>query len=110
MPPNEVTVSTRNSAPDWRAMAARSSSGWQTAMVAFMGLIVIIIPAGFIAGRADKIVIERSSGPDQSVAQAVKEAFGHSGYIVMALAFFVCGLQLVFLLMWTIPSWNWPAR
>ncbi len=75
-----------------------SSSGWQTAMVAFMGLIVIIIPAGFIAGRADKIVIERSSGPDQSVAQAVKEAFGHSGYIVMALAFFVCGLQLVFLI------------
>ena len=27
----------------------------------------------------------------------MQSAFGHSGYVVMSIAFFVCGLQLVFI-------------
>lgn len=79
------------------AQSLISSSGWQTALVAFMGLIVVLIPAAFVAGKADRVEIEKPAGADQSVMEAVREAFGHSGYLVMALAFFVCGLQLVFL-------------
>ncbi|MSQ73651.1 MAG: MFS transporter [Betaproteobacteria bacterium] len=75
-----------------------SESGWQSAIVAFVGLAVVMLPAAFFAGGADKIVIEKFKGLDQSATQAVREAFGHSGYIVMALAFFVCGLQLTFLI------------
>ncbi len=74
-----------------------TNNGWQTALVAFVGMAVVMLPAAFFAGGADRIVAEKESGPDQSVTQAVREAFGHSGYLVLALAFFVCGLQLVFL-------------
>ena len=41
--------------------------------------------------------MESEAGKEQSVGQMLREAAQHSGYIVMAVAFFVCGLQLVFL-------------
>jgi predicted MFS family arabinose efflux permease len=73
------------------------SEGWQIAMLAFFAIAVVMVPAAFMAGGADRIEVPRAAGPDQSVLQAVREATSHSGYIVMAIAFFVCGLQLVFL-------------
>lgn len=74
-----------------------TTSGWQVAMVGFLGLVAVMVPAAFFAGGADKIEVETASGVPQSVTQAVKEAMGHSGYVVLAIAFFVCGLQLVFI-------------
>ena len=81
------------------AQSLITSSGWQVAMVAFLGLIAVMLPSAFFAGGADRIELERESASarEQSVGQAIREAAGHSGYVVMALAFFVCGLQLVFL-------------
>ena len=74
-----------------------TNSGWQVAMVGFLALVVVMVPAAFFAGGADKIETEASTGVPQSVSQAVREAMGHSGYVVLAVAFFVCGLQLVFI-------------
>ena len=71
--------------------------GWRLALVAFLGLVVVMLPAALAAGRGDEVEHEASTGVPQSVVQAVREASGHSGYVTMALAFFVCGLQLVFL-------------
>jgi predicted MFS family arabinose efflux permease len=64
--------------------------------MAFIGLAAAILPAAFIAGGADRIKPE-DAGPPQSVGNAISEALHHPGYVVMAIAFFVCGLQLVFL-------------
>jgi predicted MFS family arabinose efflux permease len=66
-------------------------------MVGFLGLVVVMLPAALLAGRTDKIEVEATGGVPQSVGQAVKEAMGHPGYLVLAIAFFVCGLQLVFI-------------
>ncbi len=74
-----------------------TTSGWQVAMVGFLGLVMVMLPAAFLAGRTDKVEVEATRGVQQSVGQAVKEAMGHSGYLVLAIAFFVCGLQLVFI-------------
>ena len=74
-----------------------TTSGWKTALVGFLGLAVVMLPAAFLAGGADRIEREEVSGKPQSVGEAVREAFGHSGYVVLAVAFFVCGLQLVFI-------------
>jgi predicted MFS family arabinose efflux permease len=74
-----------------------TTSGWQMAIVAFLGLAAVMLPAAFLAGGCDRIAIDAPSGAPQSIAQAVGEATRHPGYVVMALAFFVCGLQLVFL-------------
>ncbi len=79
------------------AQSLISSGGWQLAMTAFLGLAAVMLPAAFFAGGADKIELESAPGRAQSISEAVREAADHSGYIVMATAFFVCGLQLVFL-------------
>ena len=79
------------------AQSLISSSGWQTAIVAFIGIIAVMLPAAFLAGGVDKIDVESEAGKEQSVGQMLREAADHSGYVVLAVAFFVCGLQLVFL-------------
>jgi predicted MFS family arabinose efflux permease len=79
------------------AQSLITSGGWQLAMVAFLGLVAVMLPAAFFAGGADRIEIDSHAGRAQSIGEAVREAAAHPGYVVMALAFFVCGLQLVFL-------------
>jgi predicted MFS family arabinose efflux permease len=74
-----------------------SSSGWQVAMISFIILSLVMLPAAWNAGSADRIQAAIVAGPAQSIGQAVREATQHRGYVVMALAFFVCGLQLVFI-------------
>ncbi len=74
-----------------------SSSGWHVAMVSFLMLAMVMLPAAWNAGSADCIQAAVVAGPAQSIGQAVREATQHRGYVVMALAFFVCGLQLVFI-------------
>jgi predicted MFS family arabinose efflux permease len=74
-----------------------SSSGWAVAMLAFVGLAAVMIPAAFSAGMVDRVQAVAIAGPAQSIGQAIKEATSHPGFVVMAVAFFVCGLQLVFI-------------
>ena len=78
------------------AQGLLTTQGWQVALVAFLGLAAVMLPAAWMAGSADRITVE-TQGVAQSVGEAVREAAGHPGYVVMAIAFFVCGLQLVFL-------------
>jgi predicted MFS family arabinose efflux permease len=73
------------------------TGGWQLALVAFLGLAAVMLPAALAAGRADAIELPRSQAAEQSATQALREAAAHGGYVTMAIAFFVCGLQLVFL-------------
>ncbi len=79
------------------AQSMITTGGWKSAMLAFLALAVVMIPAAYSAGIADKLVVEKIAGPAQSIGEAVKEAASHPGYVVMAIAFFVCGLQLVFI-------------
>ena len=78
------------------AQALISSQGWQVGLGAFLVLAAVMLPAAWMAGAADRIAVD-AGGNAQSVGEAVREAAGHTGYVVMAIAFFVCGLQLVFL-------------
>ncbi len=79
------------------AQSLITSSGWRTAMVAFLALAAVMIPAAYAVGISDRLIVEKVVGPAQSIFEAVKEATSHRGYVVMAIAFFVCGLQLVFI-------------
>jgi predicted MFS family arabinose efflux permease len=78
------------------AQALISSQGWQVGLGAFLVLAAVMLPAAWMAGAADRISVD-TGGNAQSIGEAVREAAGHTGYVVMAIAFFVCGLQLVFL-------------
>ena len=74
-----------------------STAGWQTALVGFLALATVMLPAAWMASRADQIEVTAPQGAAQTVTQAIQEALGHKGYVVLAIAFFVCGLQLVFI-------------
>ena len=79
------------------AQSLISNYGWQVALFGFLVLAAVMLPAAFMAGGSDRIEVETNSGAPQSISQAVKEAITHPGYLVLATAFFVCGLQLVFI-------------
>ncbi len=79
------------------AQALISTAGWQIALVGFVGLACVMLPSAFGAGGADKIELDKADELNQSLGAVVQSALGHSGYVIMALAFFVCGLQLVFI-------------
>jgi predicted MFS family arabinose efflux permease len=74
--------------------------GWRIGLASFVLLSFAMIPAAWFAGRVDKVPLPvRTSDdiPDTSAVVATKIAFGNASFVVMTLAYFVCGMQLVFL-------------
>ena len=74
-----------------------NNDGWRAGLWAFAILAVAMLPAAWIGSRADKLPNSVATDRDLSLLGALHEARRHPGYVVMAVAFFVCGLQLVFL-------------
>jgi MFS family permease len=75
---------------------------WTVAIVSFIGLCIVMIPAAFFVGAGDKTaaqIAENSTASDArlSLRGVLAEAWAHKGYVTMALAYFVCGLQLIFI-------------
>ena len=68
---------------------------WQTAMLVFVAMSVAMLPAAFMAGGADKIPAPVTE--TASMRQVLWLAARNRQYIVMSTAYFVCGLNLVFL-------------
>src|SRR5256885_4615936 len=59
-----------------------------------------MIPAAWFAGRVDRIPLPKASPDDignTSASVAARIAFGNASFVVMTCAYFVCGMQLVFL-------------
>jgi predicted MFS family arabinose efflux permease len=72
--------------------------GLSFALLGFGVLCLLMLPAAWHASRADQIRVDNKNETEaQSMRQALHEALSHGGYRVMAAAYFVCGLQLVFL-------------
>src|SRR5262249_59543251 len=73
--------------------------GWRIGVAGFVILSLFMLPAAWYAGRADKIPLPPKAAEDigdASAATAAKIAFGNASFVVMTLAYFVCGMQLVF--------------
>src|SRR5579864_2662890 len=73
--------------------------GWRVGLAGFVVLAIAMIPAAWFAGRVDAIPLPKPSRDDigDSAGAAVKLAFGNASFAVMTCAYFVCGMQLVFL-------------
>jgi predicted MFS family arabinose efflux permease len=74
--------------------------GWRVGLAGFVVLSVALIPAAWFAGGVDKIPLPKPSSDEignTSASVAVKVAFGNASFVVMTCAYFVCGMQLVFL-------------
>jgi len=74
--------------------------GWRTGLGSFVILSLALVPAAWFAGRVDKIPLPRPASDEignTSAAVAVSVAFGNASFVVMTCAYFVCGMQLVFI-------------
>ena len=74
-----------------------SNGGWPAGLVGFVIVALLMLPAAFIGGRAGGLPDSTARDADMTLLGALGEARRHGGYVVMNLALFVCGLQLVFL-------------
>jgi predicted MFS family arabinose efflux permease len=74
--------------------------GWRVGLAGFVVLSLALIPAAWFAGGVDKVPLPKPSSDEignTSASVAVKVAFGNASFVVMTCAYFVCGMQLVFL-------------
>jgi len=70
-----------------------SQLGWYGALIALGSIAVLMGPL------AVALVEKRATAANafsQSAGQAIREALGHKGYLLLTLGFFVCGFQVVF--------------
>lgn len=74
--------------------------GWRYGVTGFVVLAVVMVPAAWFAGRADAVVLPppvAGSVDGGTAGAAVIAAIGSLPFMVMAVAYCVCGMQLVFL-------------
>jgi len=78
----------------------QTSLGWRAGVAGFLVLAIGILPAAWIAGRIDRVQLPPPppGQPDERDARTmVGVALRHVPFLVMTGAYFVCGMQLVFL-------------
>ncbi len=70
-----------------------STIGWHGALLALAGVALLIVPlAAAMVERRET----HAHAFAQSAGQAMGEAIGHRGYLLLTTGFFVCGFQVVF--------------
>lgn len=78
--------------------ALNQGYGWRIGLVGFVVLSLLMLPAAWFAGRVDRVPLPRVKGiGDVSATEATITAFGNASFVVMTVAYFVCGMQLVFI-------------
>src|ERR1700758_3918461 len=75
--------------------ALLAHQAWQIGVLFFVLLAAVMLPAAFWAGAADRL--PGSSAAKTTMRQMLGQAARHRPFLVMSGAYFVCGLNLVFL-------------
>ncbi|MCC2651671.1 MAG: transporter [Microvirga sp.] len=76
------------------------SFGWQHTLLVFAGSVLLVMPLALaLATRptGDSTQSGPATIPNQSIRQALAEAFKHRSYVLLVLGFFTCGFQLAFI-------------
>ncbi|MCC8981113.1 MFS transporter [Bradyrhizobium acaciae] len=71
--------------------------GWQTALVVFSALMLLILPLSLALATPPTETKDAAPADQQSFKTALAEAFGHRSYVLLVLGFFTCGFQLAFI-------------
>jgi MFS family permease len=69
--------------------------GWQNALMICAGTLLLILPLS-VALMENKKALAHFGGR-QSIPEALREAFGHGGFILLCAGYFVCGFQILFI-------------
>ena len=76
------------------AVALLTSYGWESTLAIFAMMVLLIVPLSLpLATRPLPQGLKRQ----QSVMEALTEAFGHRSYVLLMLGYFTCGFQTFFM-------------
>ena len=68
--------------------------GWRDAFL-YLSLLIVLVP--FVAFGLGSAPLVPAKGQKQSLREAIDEAGGHSGYLLLTAGFFVCGFHVTFI-------------
>jgi MFS family permease len=68
--------------------------GWQNALLICAVTVMLILPLSTALVEDKKA--QAAGAHKQSIPQALREAFGHSGFVLLCSGYFVCGFQIMF--------------
>ncbi len=69
--------------------------GWHSALLISAATLLLILPLS--AAMVENIGGRAVDASKQSIPEALREAFGHGGYMLLCSGYFVCGFQLMFI-------------
>jgi predicted MFS family arabinose efflux permease len=69
--------------------------GWQQTLITFGAVMLLVVPLSFTL--ATRGTGQGTPGAQQSLRQALSEAFGQRSYVLLVLGYFTCGFQLAFI-------------
>lgn len=69
--------------------------GWHNALLVSAATLMLILPLS--AALAENNKAQAGEIHRQSIPEALREAFGHSGFVLLCSGYFVCGFQLMFI-------------
>ena len=72
-----------------------AGTGWQNALFVLALAALLIAPLAW--GLREPAQAVQAGGHKQSIAQALREAFGYRSFQLLMLGYFVCGFQVVFI-------------
>ena len=78
----------------WAGIAAFAGVGWQSALFILAVLALLIVP---LAVGLKERPLAASTADQQSIVQALREAFGYRSFQLLMAGYFVCGFQVVFI-------------
>ncbi len=67
--------------------------GWHNALLICAATLFLILPLSSALSEKGRV----ADTSKQSIPEALREAFGHSGYMLLCSGYFVCGFQLMFI-------------
>ena len=71
--------------------------GWQTALTIMAGIVMVVPLLAFVMrGKPEAAPVSHGQS-DQTILEALREAFGHRSYRLLVSGFFVCGFQIAFI-------------
>ena len=69
--------------------------GWHTALLVLAALVLLILPLAFGLREPTRVAV--AGHREQTIAQAVREAFRYPSFGLLMAGYFVCGFQVVFI-------------
>lgn len=70
---------------------------WRLAAATYAIVVLATVPLALFLGRPGVAPVDNPTDARGGVATAAREALSHGGFVAMTVAFFACGLQLMFI-------------